>query len=169
MEAHVSEVQGIALQLKPTQLYQVVEDAVADLQPMLTENEATLVNLIQSDLPQVNGDATQLWRVFSNIIANAVKHNPPGLNITVNTCIQGASNQICCTVSDNGVGLTQQQSEHLFDLYFRANNARNSLSLGLGLYLCKQIIQAHGGEIGVNSTPNAGATFWFTLPIYDNL
>ncbi|BAZ17901.1 two-component sensor histidine kinase [Calothrix sp. NIES-4071] len=165
MEAHVSEVQGVTLQLQPIHLDKVVEDAVADLQPMLTENEATLINLVQSDLPQVNGDATQLWRVFSNIIANAVKHNPPGLNITVNATIKGANSQIYCTVADNGVGLTQQQSEHLFDLYFRSISARNSLSLGLGLYLCKQIIQAHGGEIGVNSTPNAGATFWFTLPI----
>ncbi len=165
MEAHVSEVQGIALQLQPIHLDKVVEDAIADLQPMLTENEATLINLVKSDLPQVNGDSTQLWRVFSNIIANAVKHNPPGLNIIVNATIKDTNN-IFCTVSDNGVGLTQQQSEHLFDLYFRGTSARNSLSLGLGLYLCKQIIRAHGGEIGVNSTPNAGATFWFTLPIY---
>ncbi|RUT07736.1 hypothetical protein DSM106972_019960 [Dulcicalothrix desertica PCC 7102] len=167
MEAHVSEVQGIALQLQPIYLNKVVEDAVADLQPMLTENEATLINLIQSDLPQVNSDATQLWRVFSNIIANAVKHNPPGLNIILNATIKDNNSKIFCTVSDNGVGLTQQQSEHLFDLYFRGTNARNSLSLGLGLYLCKQIIEAHGGEIGVNSTPNAGATFWFTLPVYN--
>jgi PAS domain S-box-containing protein len=166
MEAHVSEVQGIALQLKPIQLHKVSEDAVADLQPILTENEVILTNLIQSDLPQVNADATQLWRVFSNVIANAVKHNPPGLNIILNATLKGAENKIFCTVTDDGVGLTQQQSEHLFDLYFRGNSARNSLSLGLGLYLCKQIIQAHGGDIGVNSTLNAGATFWFTLPIY---
>jgi PAS domain S-box-containing protein len=168
MEAHVSEIQGISLQLEPVHIYEVVEDAVADLQPMLAENEATLINLIKPDFPQINGDVTQLWRVFSNIIANAIKHNPPGLSITVNATIEGASNQIYCTVSDNGIGLTPQQSEHLFDLYFRGTSARNSLSLGLGLYLCKQIIKAHGGEIGVKSTPEKGATFWFTLPAITN-
>jgi signal transduction histidine kinase len=72
---------------------------------------------------------------------------------------------MCCTVSDNGVGMSQQQSEHLFDLYFRGGNVRNSLSLGLGLYLCRQIITAHGGEIGVKSAQGEGATFWFTLPL----
>jgi PAS domain S-box-containing protein len=162
MEAHVSEIEGISLQLQPVNLYEVVEDAIADLQPTLTENEATLTNFIKPDLPQVNGDSFQLWRVFSNLIGNSLKHNPPGLTITLNAKIEGQ--MICCTVTDNGVGMTQQQCERLFDLYFRGTSVRNSLSLGLGLYLCKQIITAHGGEVSVKSSPNAGATFTFTLP-----
>lgn len=163
MEAHMSEVQGIVLQRQPVRLHKIVEDAIADLQPMLTENQATLTNLVKDELPLVSGDSTQLWRVFSNLIVNAVKHNPPGLSITINAIAQ--EDKIYCTVTDNGVGLSQKQSERLFDLYFRGSNNRNSLSLGLGLYLCKRIINAHGGEIGVDSTPNAGATFWFTLPV----
>jgi len=163
MEAHVNEVQGIVLQRQRLQLHSLVSGAIADLEPMLTENQATLKNLVSADLPSVNADPTQLWRVFSNLIVNAVKHNPPGLSITLNAIIEG--NKIYCTVSDNGVGMSQQQCDRLFDLYFRGPNVRNSVSLGLGLYLCKQIITAHGGEIGVNSAPQAGATFWFTLPI----
>ncbi len=163
MEAHVSEVQGIALQRQPVELYKVVEDAIADLQPMLIENQVNLTNLVTADLPLVNGDRTQLWRLFSNLIVNAIKHNPPGLSMTINATVEG--DKIYCTVSDNGVGLSEQQSERLFDLYFRGSNIRNSVSLGLGLYLCKRIVNAHGGEIGVKSAPNAGATFWFTLPI----
>jgi PAS domain S-box-containing protein len=163
MEAHVSEVQGIFLERQPVKLHQIVEDAIADLKPMLAENQVTLTNLVPADLPLVNGDPTQLWRVFSNLIVNAIKHNLPGLSITINAIAQG--DKIYCTVADNGVGLSQQQCERLFDLYFRGSNVRNSVSLGLGLYLCKRIINAHGGEIGVNSAPNAGATFWFTLPI----
>jgi PAS domain S-box-containing protein len=163
MEAHISEVQGIVLQRQPVKLHKIVEDAIADLQPMLTENQISLTNLVKDDLPLVNADPTQLWRVFSNLIVNAVKHNPPGLDITINGIAQG--DQIYCTVVDNGVGLSQKQSERLFDLYFRGSNNRNSVSLGLGLYLSKRIINAHGGEIGVNSTPDQGATFWFTLPV----
>jgi PAS domain S-box-containing protein len=162
MEAHVSEIEGISLQLQPVHLYQVAEDAIADLQPTLTENEATLTNLIKADLPQVKGDSFQLWRVFSNLVGNSLKHNPPGLTITLDAKIEGA--MICCTVTDNGVGMTEQQCERLFDLYFRDTSVRNSLSLGLGLYLCRQIITAHGGEVSVKSFPNAGATFSFTLP-----
>ncbi|MEH1939282.1 MAG: ATP-binding protein [Nostoc sp.] len=163
MEAHVSEVQGVVLQRQPVQLLAVVEAAIVDLEPLLTQNQATLTNLVSADLPSVNADPTQLWRVFSNLIVNALKHNPPGLLLTINATRE--DDKIYCTVSDNGVGISQQQSERLFDLYFRGASIRNSVSLGLGLYLCKQIIHAHGGEIGVNSALNEGATFWFTLPI----
>jgi len=163
MEAHVSEVQGVVLQHQPVQLLTVVEAAIADLEPLLEQNQAKLTNLVSADLPLVNADPTQLWRVFSNLIVNALKHNAPGLLLTINATHEGE--MIYCTVSDNGVGIGQQQSERLFDLYFRGASIRNSVSLGLGLYLCKQIINAHGGEIGVNSASDAGATFWFTLPI----
>jgi PAS domain S-box-containing protein len=163
MEAHVSEVQGVFLQHQPVQLLTVVEAAIADLEPLVEQNQAKLTNLVSADLPLVNADPTQLWRVFSNLIVNALKHNAPGLLLTINATHEGE--MIYCTVSDNGVGIGQQQSERLFDLYFRGASIRNSVSLGLGLYLCKQIINAHGGEIGVNSASDAGATFWFTLPI----
>ena len=163
MEAHVSEVQGVVLQRQAVQLLTVVEAAIADLEPLLEQNQTKLINLVSADLPLVNADPTQLWRVFSNLIVNALKHNPPGLLLTINAIRK--DDKIYCTVSDNGVGISQQQSDRLFDLYFRGASIRNSVSLGLGLYLCKQIIHAHGGEIGVNSTLDAGATFWFTLPI----
>lgn len=163
MEAHISEVQGVVLQRQPVQLLTVVEAAIADLEPLLEQNQAKLTNLVSAELPLVNADPTQLWRVFSNLIVNALKHNAPGLLLTINANHEGE--MIYCTVSDNGVGISQQQSDRLFDLYFRGASIRNSVSLGLGLYLCKQIINTHGGEIGVNSALDAGAIFWFTLPI----
>ncbi|MEH2281548.1 MAG: ATP-binding protein [Nostoc sp.] len=163
MEAHLSELQGVVLQRQPVQLLAVVEAAIADLEPLLTQNQATLTNLVSADLPLVNADPTQLWRVFSNLIVNALKHNPPELLLTINATRK--DDMIYCTVSDNGVGISQQQSDRLFDLYFRGASIGNSVGLGLGLYLCKQIIHAHGGEIGVNSALDAGATFWFTLPV----
>lgn len=163
MEAHLSELQGVILQRQAVQLLTVVEAAIADLEPLLTQNQATLTNLVSADLPLVNADPTQLWRVFSNLIVNALKHNPPELLLTINATRK--DDMIYCTVSDNGVGISQQQSDRLFDLYFRGTSIGNSVGLGLGLYLCKQMIHAHGGEIGVNSALDAGATFWFTLPV----
>jgi PAS domain S-box-containing protein len=163
MEAHVSELRGVIIQHQAVQLRAVVQAAIADLEPLLAQNQATLTNLVSADLPLVNADPTQLWRVFSNLIVNALKHNPPGLVLTINATRK--DDKIYCTVSDNGAGISQEQSDRLFDLYFRGTSIRNSLSLGLGLYLSKQIIHAHGGEIGVNSALDAGATFWFTLPI----
>ncbi|MEH2156342.1 PAS domain-containing sensor histidine kinase [Nostoc sp.] len=163
METHISEVQGVFLQHETVQLLIVIEAAIADLEPLIAQNQAKLTNLVSADLPLVNADPTQLWRVFSNLIVNALKHNPPGLLLTINATRK--DDKIYCTVSDNGVGISQQQSDRLFDLYFRGASIGNSVSLGLGLYLCKQIIHAHGGEIGVNSALDAGTTFWFTLPI----
>jgi signal transduction histidine kinase len=68
-------------------------------------------------------------------------------------------------VQDNGVGMSQAECDRVFDLYARGAQAKRTVGLGLGLYLCRQIIEAHGGEIGVTSSSGAGATFWFTLPI----
>ena len=76
------------------------------------------------------------------------------------------ANMICCTVQDNGVGMTQAQCDRLFERYARGNRTQ-SIGVGLGLYLCRQIIQAHRGDIGVNSAPGQGTTFWFTLPLAD--
>ncbi len=162
METHVNEVQGVVLQKELVVLSEIASSAIADLEPTLVQNQTNLINLITADLPLVNADPTQLWRVFSNLIANAVKHNPPALNVTVTALVR--TKIIYCTVEDNGVGMSQAQCEHLFDLYFRGSYSRNTLGLGLGLYLCKQIITAHGGDIGVKSTLGAGSTFWFTLP-----
>jgi signal transduction histidine kinase len=69
-----------------------------------------------------------------------------------------------CTVIDNGVGISAKQRESLFELYVPDPNSRQLTGLGLGLYLSKQIIKAHGGFIGVESTPGGGSTFWFSLP-----
>ncbi|MEC4815857.1 MAG: PAS domain-containing sensor histidine kinase [Scytonema sp. PMC 1069.18] len=163
LEAHISEVQGVVLQRQPIQIHTVIESAIADLELTIAENQVTLTNLVSVDLPSVNADLTQLWRVYSNLIVNAIKHNLPGLTITLDATVR--SDMLYCTVADNGVGMSKQQSQRLFDLYFRGNTNRHSLSLGLGLYLSKQIIVAHGGDIGVESAPDAGATFWFTLPL----
>jgi len=163
MEAHASETQGISLQLQSVQLHQVVSDAIADLQPILAANQTNLLNLVSPDLPRVNCDPTQLWRVFTNLIVNAIKHNVPGLFINIAATVQAEN--IYCTISDNGLGIDPEKSQHLFDLYYRGNDTRSPVSLGLGLYVCKKIIQAHHGEIGIESATPSGAIFWFLIPI----
>ena len=205
LEVHAGELRGLVLHCDRVDLRAVVEAAAADLEPLMNEAKATFKNLIPDDLPAVNADNTQLRRVFSNLIANALKHNMPGLNITVSAQVikggkliinqkkgkkyidklpithaqspitnpqlstpNSSSSMIYCTVEDDGAGILPEQCEHLFDLYVRGYQSRHSVGLGLGLYLCRQIIGAHGGEIGVISSPGAGATFWFTLPLAEN-
>lgn len=163
LEAHASEVQGVVLHKEPIQLSQLVRSAVAELEPLLEQHQATLKNRVPEDLPLISADSTALWRVLGNLISNALKHNPPGLILTLSATVE--TQMIRCCLQDDGVGMTQEQCDRLFELYFRGTSARNTLSLGLGLYLCQQIIAAHGGEIGVISSPGTGSTFWFTIPI----
>ncbi|MCU0570435.1 MAG: sensor histidine kinase, partial [Oculatellaceae cyanobacterium Prado106] len=79
---------------------------------------------------------------------------------------QQQEDSIRCTVQDNGLGIPPEQCDKLFNPYFRGTAKGKSVGLGLGLYLCQQIIQAHGGQIGVTSEVGQGTAFWFTLPIW---
>jgi two-component system sensor histidine kinase/response regulator len=166
LESHVNDVHGIVIHPQPVAIGKVIQAAIADLQPLL-DKEETEVNLqVPQDLPFALADATHIGRVFQNLITNAIKHNPPNLKLTISVQLN-SENMMLCTVADNGVGLTSTQSEHLFELYTQGNTQnklnRRSLSLGLGLYICRQIVQAHGGAIGVTGEPNLGSPFWFTL------
>lgn len=174
LEAHFNEVGSMVLESQAIELSAFVQDIVEDLEPLLIKNSANLTNLIDPNLLSVSADPLQLRRVFENLLTNALNHNPAGLSLTLNATLctkdvaalvpQTTANMICCTVQDNGVGMTQAQCDRLFERYARGNRTQ-AIGVGLGLYLCRQIIQAHGGQIGVNSVLGQGATFWFTLPL----
>ncbi|PSB11725.1 hypothetical protein C7B76_22910, partial [filamentous cyanobacterium CCP2] len=146
IDSHAAETWGIVIHPQPLQLHDLVEGALADLQPILERDNATLENLIPTHVPAIEGDPLQLVRVYQNLIANALKHNPPGLSLTLDATQK--EDWIYCTVTDNGVGIRPEQCEKLFDPYFRGSQKPKSVGLGLGLYLCRQVIEAHGGEIG---------------------
>lgn len=166
VEAYHADEQGLTLNRQPLQLSYVVSTALADVESKLAQDQVELHNLIEPNLPLVSADQTHLWRVFSNLIDNALKHNPPGIQLTLAATVV-KDNQLLCHVQDNGVGIPHDQCKRLFDLYARGSRARYMPGLGLGLYLCKQIITAHGGNIGVSSQLGQGTTFWFTLPLFD--
>jgi signal transduction histidine kinase len=163
-EANANKVRSVVLHLQPMQLSQLVQSSITDLEAFLTKNRAIIKNLIPEDLPLIDVDTTGLWRVLINLIINALKHNPPGLILTISATVE--PHMIRCCIQDNGVGMTQQECEQLFDFSFRSSRTRNSLGLDSGLYVCQQIITAHGGKIGVISFPGAGTTVWFTLPLH---
>lgn len=187
VETEQFDVWGVSLECRPLQLYHLTQQLALEWQPRLEEHQATLHNQISPDLPQVYADTNQLWRVYENLFANALKYNSPGLTIildasTVEEETESAElvphpsgelvpdpNQskvlmIRCTVTDNGVGMNAEVAQGLFERYYRPEQVRHTSGLGLGLYLCRQIINAHGGKIGVITHHNDGAKFWFTLP-----
>jgi two-component system sensor histidine kinase/response regulator len=168
LESHINDVHGIITHPKPVMISTVIQDSLNDLQGILEKEETEIVLQVPSNLPPVMIDPAHICRVFQNLIANAIKHNPPNLKLTISAQIND-ENMMLCEVADNGVGMSSEQSEHLFELYAQGKRQnqlnRKSLSLGLGLYICRQIVQAHSGVIGVLGEPNEGSRFWFTLPI----
>ena len=161
VETRQNDLWGVSLELNPLSLYEIGQQISQEWELRLKENQATLINNFSQDLPLVNADAHHLWRVFENLLANALKHNPQGIIITLSATAE--VNYLRCSIADNGVGISETQRKQLFDRYQRGNN-NNQISLGLGLYLCRQIIHAHGGEIGIMNNDEKGSQFWFTLP-----
>jgi signal transduction histidine kinase len=163
LTAHQSATQGIILNCQPIAFSEVIESVLADLEARLVENQIILTNQIPADLPLIQADKAQLWRVVSNLIANAITHNPAGISLTLDAV--ASSQFLHCTIEDSGLGIPVSQQQRLFELYYRGERSRYMPGLGLGLHVCRKIITAHGGRIGLMSQPGKGSTFWFTLPI----
>ncbi|MEX0269825.1 response regulator [Leptolyngbyaceae cyanobacterium UHCC 1019] len=168
LETHGNEMSGITLECQPVDLFALVTQIAIEWQPMLEQDKSVLQNQVSSNSPLVSVDSNQLWRVYENLIANALKHNPPGITLTITAELDPVSQpspMMRCTIQDDGIGIPPEQSASIFELYKRGTQARRTVGLGLGLYLCRQIILAHGGQIGLASHPGNGSTFWFTLPL----
>lgn len=108
----------------------------------------------------VVADRERVLQVLSNLVANALKFTPAGGTITI--AIRPVGDAVRFEVRDTGAGIPADQQPHLFDRYWQG--ARRVGGVGLGLYICKQLVIAHRGQIGVDSTPGQGSRFWFTLP-----
>jgi hypothetical protein len=162
-EAYAYETGRTKLHYESLQISTFIEAVIADLESFIRQNRVILNNKIRYDLPTVKADPVQLRRVFHNLMFNALKHNIYGITLTLDAKVKAKT--ILFYVQDNGVGMSKKQCERIFELYTRGENARLMPGLGIGLYLCRQIITAHGGKIGVRSKPKDGSTFWFTLPL----
>lgn len=111
---------------------------------------------------QVRADSTRLLQVLSNLTGNAVKFTPPGGEITVRA--ETTHDHVLFTVEDTGPGIPEDQREHLFDPYWQAAGSEQRGSLGLGLFICKSLVEAHGGTIWVEPREGGGSRFLFTIP-----
>ncbi|MEG4484182.1 hybrid sensor histidine kinase/response regulator [Microcoleus sp. D2_18a_B4] len=160
------DVKSASLAMKPLSLPTLVQNILIERLPILSQHRVKVKQLFAADLPLVNADAQQLWRVFGNLIDNAVKYNQSGFILTVEAKKEGE--MVRCTVADNGTGISPQQCARLFEPYTRGVGVSLRQGLGLGLYICRQIVEAHGGEIGVDSELGKGARFWLTLPKFED-
>jgi signal transduction histidine kinase len=164
----------LILQRQPTDLNLLFTTILQDFQPILTKKNIQINHQIRSDLPLANIDAQQIWRVLCNLVGNAINHNPPGLSLLLDAVVVSSTaesfhsinsdSMLKVIVQDNGIGITPTQQDTIFEPYARAQKSQYQPGLGLGLYICQQIVLAHGGEIGLDNLQQ-GARFWFTLPL----
>jgi PAS domain S-box-containing protein len=165
LDAHALEAGSVALKSGKVSIACVSKAVSANLEPLLIKNQAQLTNLVSDRLPNVAADLAQIVRVYENLIANSLKHNPPGLALILDAkVIETEQGQMLrCEIKDNGLGMAD--CGKLFQRYAKTDRSKYSTSISLSLYLCRQIISAHGGQIGVANEPGQGTTFWFTLAI----
>lgn len=112
------------------------------------------------------GDDKRLGQVFDNLIGNAIKFSPSGELVTVR--LRSQSDRVQVKIADTGIGISKEQLGKIWDRFYQidSTSTRRFAGTGLGLAIVKRIIEAHGGEITVESTVGQGTTFCFTLPIY---
>jgi len=120
--------------------------------------------ILQGDLDlEIIADEHRIEQVIVNFLNNAIKYAPKEREIFLT--VENRENMVKISVKDTGPGISAEKQPHLFERYFRADESGAQVSgLGLGLYISADIISRHGGEIGVDSKPGEGSTFWFTLP-----
>lgn len=127
------------------------------------EDAPRVVVRVPDGLPAVSADPARLERVLCNLLTNALKYSPPDAPITVSAELDGA--ELVVSVADRGAGIAAEDLPHVFERFWRANSAREREGLGLGLFITKRLVEAHGGRIWVESRLGEGSIFRFTLPV----
>ncbi|HYN77774.1 MAG TPA: ATP-binding protein, partial [Lamprocystis sp. (in: g-proteobacteria)] len=137
-----------------------VDQALANLRLTLEERQA---HIVRGPLPAVLADPGQLLQLFQNLIGNALKFSP-GSPPRVEIAATPAGSHWQFAVRDWGIGIDSTQNERIFELFARLHPRGDYPGTGIGLAVCKKIVERHGGRIWVESQPGFGATFFFTLP-----
>jgi two-component system sensor histidine kinase VicK len=162
LDAASLEAGVLRLQPEPIRVERIAERVLA--QRRLLAGTCTLELETRAGLPLVIGDGVRIEQVLTNLVDNAIKYSPNGGVVHVRLA-RTADGDLAVSVSDQGVGIPPEHVPHLFERFYRiTSNGRSVKGVGLGLYICRSLIEAHGGRIWVESQPGVGSTFIFTLP-----
>jgi two-component system, OmpR family, phosphate regulon sensor histidine kinase PhoR len=160
----LSRIETGAAELKkePVDLNNLVDEVVAELTPLAERQQIKLFKKLSPDLPSVMADKDRIHQTIINLVHNAIKFNKPAGEVMVATIYDNKS--VTVSFTDTGIGISKDDLPHVFERFYKADKARSGGGSGLGLAIAKHTIQAHGGDIRVQSEEGKGSTFTFTLP-----
>jgi two-component system, NtrC family, sensor histidine kinase KinB len=151
----------LQLEVREVRTEDLVEHALAAQRTLAEDRGVHLSQALSPDVDTVRVDPERLQLVLGNLVGNGVKHTPPGGEVSVH--VSRTASHARFEVRDTGEGIPEQEQARIFEKFYRAPGAPAG-GAGLGLSIARDIVQAHGGELGVVSAPGRGSTFWFTLP-----
>jgi signal transduction histidine kinase/DNA-binding NarL/FixJ family response regulator len=144
--------------------WSILQQVIEEFAPLAAERSLALEMEAPQGLPEVWADRLRVLQVFGNLVGNATKFTPAGGRVTVGA--EAAGEAVVFRVSDTGIGIAPDDLPHVFDRFWKTPQ-HNQMGVGLGLAITRGIVEAHGGEIRVESRPGEGTTFSFTMPVAD--
>jgi light-regulated signal transduction histidine kinase (bacteriophytochrome) len=160
----LSRVETRGREFKTTDVAVLLKRLLTGLGRLIADTNAEVSH---GPLPTVMADEVQLAEVFQNLIVNAIKFRQEGERPRVEISAEGDEKTWTFCVADDGIGIDPRQSDRLFQIFQRLHTREEYPGTGIGLALCRRIVERHGGRIWVESQPGEGAAFYFTLPKVD--
>ena len=165
LDVYRNDNEGLKLQLVPVDLVEIAEEVATSLTSLASSRRVHISFNCGSDFRKflwVKGDTLQLQRVFANLLTNAINHSPRGGKVEV--VLEPSFSHQIIKVIDNGAGVRAEELPHLFERFYQGQSDRQAKGSGLGLYLSRQIVEAHNGTIWAENRCPTGAVFAFRLP-----
>ncbi|MEJ2047318.1 MAG: ATP-binding protein, partial [Dehalococcoidia bacterium] len=149
--------------LEETNLNLLVKETMAQLSPYAERQGVAVATDLSDNLPPVTADRERIRQVVTNLLHNAIKFSHQGGRVVISTRQEGG--YVSVSIADKGIGIAREDLPHVFERFYKADKSRSGGGTGLGLAIAKHVVQAHGGEISVQSEEGKGSVFSFTLPL----